>query len=87
MLGGFSEFLCYSVWWEESKSAACLSSLHLDCDLGRHLFESSRELILFWVAFHHCLAIHSFAVNIFFGNLIIIIFVASGFLYYFNSLL
>lgn len=66
MLGGFSEFLCCSVWWEESKSAACLSSLHLDFDLGRHLlFESSRELILFWIAFHHCLAIHSVAVKYF----------------------
>lgn len=66
MLAGFSKFLCCSVWWVQSKSAACLSSLRLDFDLGRHLFfESSRALIFFCLSFHHCLAIHGFAVKYF----------------------
>lgn len=48
--------------WVESKPAAYLSSLHLDFDLGRHLFfESNRELVFFCLAFYHCLVIHDFA--------------------------
>lgn len=66
MFGGVSKFLCCSVWWVDTKSAACFSSLHLDFDLGRCLFfENSRKLIFFCLAFHHWLAKHGFAAEYF----------------------
>jgi hypothetical protein len=49
----------------QSKSAACLKSLHLDFDLGRYLFFESSGKLIFCLAFHHCLAIHVFSAEYF----------------------
>lgn len=86
IFGGVSKFLCCSVWWVDSKSAACFSSLHLDFDLGRCLFfESSRKLIFFCLAFHHWRPSMVLQQNIFFAYLISCILVATGFLKYLTS--